>query len=649
MTETKSENGNQISLSEIFAIIWAHKLLIAACILIAISFGSQRISQMERLYTAKVIFKLQDNSNNSSITAQSSELGALASIAGLSGLTSSTTDILLERMQNREFILNASQYLLLENDKFFNTYNQQPVDKTQSSKIKTLLGIKGDKRNRDHSLYVTNQIVNNFLSNVKAVKTEADAIKISFSHAEPQMAAIYANGVMEFVKELVTNEKVAASEEKLAYLSETLADALQDVASSGETLKNFLLNNNIRAEESFVFSSFSLDKLRMERAEVAEIFSVLKIIRIFVEKENLDASSYRKLRADYPLIDAIKFRQILGMSETISDWTWPSIGTIDAVLATLSNRLQRIDVQISEFEEEAEIYAKSSEELERLRRDSKIAEAAYTVLLEQIKAQTVLAGFTPDAFKIFEYATPPLYPSYPKTNVILAILFLLGLLFGIVLAFLNALRRDVFYSKSALINETQPSCSLNLKKLRKISRKPISEINERISNFKVPELDEATIILSKRDIIFVVNTGSRVSAIGMSNILATHSALTGKNVALIDMTQKQKDNNNENQDDKNFNLSFGASEFGVSTLNLSDNINKTSFFTSKDLVKKLTESLLKFDQIFICTHDKEIFLNLSAVEPLAHSLVILSRINKTHKKYIRRLKQKSSVEILFHE
>ena len=646
MTETNSSKVDHINLFEIFKIAWSHKLLIATCISFAIGFGSFVISGMEKKYTAKAIFKLETPSGNSSIP-MNEDIGAIAALAGIGGLSTDSTDVLLERMLNKEFILKTSKELSLEDDKFFNTYKAPSVDPLWKSKIKSFLG-----RNvieRDHSQYITATIVRNYLANVKLEKTEAGAIEISLSHKDAKKASEYANLIMDIVKKLIKTEKQAASDERLAYLTETLADALQEVETSEKNLKEFSLNNTFRAEESFVSSSLELDKLRMERKEVREISSVLNVIQTYINNGSLDTSSYKKLRADYPLVDDVKFRQILGMSETISDWTWPERDTINAVLTTLNNRVRRLDIDIGNIEEEAESYAFSSGELIRLRRNSTIAEATYTVLIEQVKSQALIAGFKPETFRIYTYATPPLRPSSPKINVILAVSFLLGMLLGLILSFINAFRRGVFYSGSTMLTSAQPLHYLKLKKLRQLSRKSISEIQKRLVGLKSPELDEATISLSKHDIIFVVNTGSRISAAGMSHILATHSASTGKQVAVIDMSQNQKGHYSPKQDIGHFDMKFDSTEFGVSTLNITDDIHKTSFFTSKILGERIQELLSKFDQIFICTNEKEVISKAKALNQFNPSLVILSRIRKTRKKYIEMLKQKLSIEIMFYE
>ena len=424
---------------------------------------------------------------------------------------------------------------------------------------------------------------------------------------------------------------------------------MQEVETSEQNLKDFTLNNTYGAEDSFLFSSFKLDELRKERKEVSEISSVLNIIQTYIDRGSLDTSSYKKLRSEYPLVDDVKFRQILGMSETINDWTWPASDTISAVLTTLNNRVQRLNVDISSIEEEAKTYAFSSGELVRLRRDSKIAEATYTVLIEQVKSQALIAGFKPETFRIYTYATPPLRPSSPKIIIILIVSCLLGMLLGLALSFINAYRRGVFYSRSTLINTAQPHHPLKPKKLRQLSQKPISEIQKRLVGLKSPELDEATITLSKCELIFVVNSGSRISAAGMSHILATHSASMGKQVALIDMSQNQKGHYPTNQNVKHFDMDFDATDFGVSILSITDNIQKTSFFSSKLLEKRVQELLSQFDQIFICIKDEEIFSKVRALNQFNPALVILSRIKKTRKAYIEMLKQKLPIEIMFHE
>ena len=138
---------------------------------------------------------------------------------------------------------------------------------------------------------------------------------------------------MEEIRSLVEDENTAAQSLRLSYLSETLADALQDMEEAQKDLKDYALENSAMAQKNFISGSLKLDEIRMEKRKVEEIANLLYILENMVKSENLDDNSYEILRSNHPLVDDIDFRRILGMSETISAWSWPEIETIEAVEA----------------------------------------------------------------------------------------------------------------------------------------------------------------------------------------------------------------------------------------------------------------------------------------------------------------------------
>ena len=147
--------------------------------------------------------------------------------------------------------------------------------------------------------------------------TKGSAIEVSVTHVDPEKASYYANGFMEEIRRLVEEESDASQTLRLNYLSETLADALQDMEKAQENLKNYALENSAMAQENFISDSLKLDQIRMEQRKVKEISDLLSIIESFIRSGNLDSNSYEALRSSHPLVDDIDFRRILGMSETI--------------------------------------------------------------------------------------------------------------------------------------------------------------------------------------------------------------------------------------------------------------------------------------------------------------------------------------------
>ena len=164
-------------------------------------------------------------------------------------------------------------------------------------------------------------------------------------------------------------------------IPEALADALQEMEETQKKLKNFALNNSTLAEQSFLTESFKLDELRKELSYAEKTLALLQVINNLIVAENTSEVSYKTLRQTYPFVDDVRFRRILGMSETISAWEWPDRLTVKAVKVTLTDRIQRLNVEISGLELNAESYASSAEELAKLTREAKIAEATYTVLI----------------------------------------------------------------------------------------------------------------------------------------------------------------------------------------------------------------------------------------------------------------------------
>ena len=165
---------------------------------------------------------------------------------------------------------------------------------------------------------------------------------------------------------------------------------------------------------------------------------------------------------------------------------------------TLRDRINRLEVEINELEQYAKIYASNAEDLAKLTRDAKIAEATYTVLIEQVKSQSLAAGFKPDTFKVFEYATPPLEPSSPNRNFIIFIGATLGFVIGCATAILNSLRRGVYYTESSLIL-AQAVLALN-QDLFPIAKLPLDKLNSQFSEKKVSEIYEADVMLSDKNL-----------------------------------------------------------------------------------------------------------------------------------------------------
>ena len=645
MSQNPNPEDAELDLGELLAALWAHKFLITLITGLSIFLAGYYAINAEKKFTARAIFEISESNSHSGFSFPN-DMGALASIAGLAtNGGSSSLESLLERVNGREFILNFNNKYSMDLDPYFNTYNPDHKDPPWKATLKKIIG--WQKSQREENAIVEHNIASNYRKNIGFDKAKkSNTITVSVTHIDPQKAASYANNIMEEIKLLAQSESDTAQISQMNYLSETLADALQEMETAEENLKNYNLKNSALAQEIFITDSLKLDEMRMERRKVTEIYDLLSIIKSLVKTGNLDISSYETLRSQHPLVDDIDFRRILGMSETISAWTWPEVETIDAISATLKDRIKRLDINITTIEENAKIYATSAEDLAKFKREAKIAEATYIVLIEQVKSQSLAAGFQPETFKVFEYATIPLVASFPKIKQILILGTVFGISIGFILALINSKRRGIYNTRSAMVFDASADLALRSKSIRRLSRKPISDIISFFSKHKIMVLDEAAVKLSNKKVVYVFNSGGKPSASDAARLLATQSAQSGRRVVLCDTTGQSETGIDDSS-------SSTSSEFSIvdmgENINILANTNGSYFFTSKQFNSTIKDLTKRFDQVFVCSSNSNAQLGLMALTEFSPSLVLIAGLRKTKKIDIKNVKIKQSIDVLFYE
>lgn len=644
-----SQNPNfediEFDLGELLSALWAHKFLITLLTGLSIFTAGYYALSAEKKFTARAIFEISENNNSSGFKFPEG-MGALVSVAGLvTNPSSSSVESLLERVKGGEFILNFNNKYSIDRDPYFNTYNPDHKDPFWKATLKKIIG--WQKTRGERIAIVEHNIARNYRKNVGIDKAKkSKTITLSVTHSKPEKAAYYANNIMEEIKLLVKSDSDKVYRSQMNYLSETLADALQDMEEAEKSLKNYTFENSALAQENFIKDSLKLDEMRMERRKVTEIGDLLSIVGSLVKTENLDASSFETLRSNHPLVDDRDFRRVLGMSEAVTAWTWPNVQTIEAVSATLKDRINRLDGDIKTIEDNAKIYATSAEGLSKFKREAKIAEATYIVLIEQVKSQSLAAGFQPENFKVFEYATTPLVASSPKIKQVLTIGALLGLFIGFVLALINSKRRGVYNTRSALIFDAGADLALRSKSIRRISRKSISDIISFVSKHKITVLDEATVKLSDKKIVYIFNSGGRPSASDAARLLATQSAQSGRKVVLCDTTGQSE--TFIKGASSSTNSEFSIVDLGEN-INILANTNGSYFFTSKQFSSTINDLTKRFDQVFVCSSNSNAQLGLMALNKFIPAIVLVAALRRTKKLDIQNLKIKQPIDLLFYE
>ena len=208
------------------------------------------------------------------------------------------------------------------------------------------------------------------------------------------------------------------------------------------------------------------------------------------------------------------------------------------------------------------------------------------------------------------------------------------------------MRKGVYYTRSALLSNANAYLALRSKPIRRLSRKSIPDIIEQLSKRQITVLNEADLKLASKKFIYIMNSGGQMTASNTARLLAIQSAQSGRNVVLCDTTgQVEKDIKEKN--------TAHDSAFPIHKIN--DNLsaitdaNGSSFFTAMTFNTTIKDLSKRFDQVFICTSNRNSQLGLIALLEFAPSLVMTSGLRKTKKSYIKNIKARLPIDLLFHD
>jgi uncharacterized protein involved in exopolysaccharide biosynthesis len=618
-----SESNDEIDLRELFITLWAYKLFIVGFCAFGIMFGGYSSLNTKKIFSSTAIFKL-DTVKPSSMT----EFNSLISLAGFSSEIKKS-GLPVEQLNGRIFIQKIDAKLNFQLDSYFNTYNPNLVDPIWKSLIKRAIGWK--KPNSDPQEVIWQGIIREYAKNITLKHTPDGANKITVTHESPQRAAEIANVIMDEIISSTKNKKNTEQEQQLSYLSKTLAKALSDLEVSQSKLKEFALKNSAQPLENFAMGSLQLDALREQLSRTSELHEAVVALSFLLQNKTTDQNAYLTLRQKFPIIDQVEFRRVLGQSEIISSWSWPEVSTVNAVYDTLTERKSRLQSQINASQINAERSGLALDTFAKLERDAKVAEATYTVLIEQVKAQSLVAGFRPNRTEIYEYASASVSPSSPNRNLIVTLGAVLGLLVGAALSLVFALSRGVYYSKNSLKIGAQARLTASIKTLLPLRNKILSDVNKILIKKSHPILRDMAVEIHKNAAPQIVVTSSRAKMTGndVARALATYIQTKTMKVGVIDFSSRVKkpDINGERFSVGSYVVAESVDH--VSVLMPDEDLAAIDLLNHKDFWKKIQSLKSTFDLVILCADNGDAISLLSALEGKKIYHITIARTKKT--------------------
>lgn len=637
--------NDEIDLRELFMIIWSYKFFIASACVLGIFFSVYYIKDANKEFTSVATFKMEEE-KNSGIQLPST----LTSLANISGYSVPNKDSLsIDQFYGRIFIQKIDAKLNLQEDPYFNTYNPESVDPIWKSLIKRAIG--WQKPSIDVQEAIWQGIVNTYIKNVVFEQIENGTSKILVTHTNPQRAAEIANVIMNEIISYVKNKKNNQQDQHLSYLSTTLANALSDLEISQSNLKKFALENSALPIESFAAGSLQLDVLREQLKNTKELHKAVAALSLMLQNKTTNQEDYLALRQQFPIVDRVEFRRVLGQNEITSTWTWPEASSVNTVFETLSERKSRLKSQINASQINAERSSLALEAYAKLEREAKIAEATYTVLIEQVKAQSMVAGFQPDNSEVYEYASVSISPSAPNRSMILAFGAILGLFVGTVLSLVFALYRGVYFSRRSLKTEAQARLTFNVKSLIPLRNKSLKDLNTMIIKKPRPILRNIAVEIHKSCVTQIVVTSSRskLSSSDAARALASYMQSDNIKVAVINFSSKAK------KPDIDFEkLSFESfivieRDGNVSILKPESDMLAIELLAQRGFLESIQSLNSSFDLVILSADDGDAISLLSALAGQNTFHITLARTKKTKSATLSQMRLRHPIQGLLYD
>ncbi len=638
------KSADEIDLRELFTILWVNKFLIAITCAIGICYAGYYALNTDKEFTSTAIFKFDEKSNAG---FNLNQMGIMSNLAALTNF--SNRNLPKDLINGRIFIEKLDTELNFQADPYFNTYNPNSSDPIWKSFIKRAIG--WQKSSPDINEAIWQGIVSAYSKSVVLDSTKDGSVKVIVTHVDSQRAAKIANVIMNKIISNNNDKRNMVQDEQVAYMSNTLAKALNDLEVSQSKLKTFAVKNSALPIENFTEESLKLDALRDQLNQTSELHEAVAALSLLLQNKTTDQDDYLVLRQKFPLVDQVEFRRILGQSEITNSWNWPKANSVDAVFNTLSERKNRLTVQINASEIDAERLGAAVDAYAKLKRAAEVSEATYTVLIEQVKAQSIVAGYRPNSTEIYEYATATINPSAPNRNLILALGATLGLCLGAALSVILALNRGVFYSKNSLINGAQPQLTASIRSLLHLRNKSLKDLNSILARKPRSTFIELATRIHKNAITQVVVTSSRakMTSNDLARALSIYMQSDTLKVAVIDFSSKAKKQNIDDETLLIESFVVDESEGHLSVLRPQGSLGPMEMLSQRDFWKNIQSLNSTFDLIFLCADDRNAISLLNALQNQKTLHITLVRTKKTKSSTLTQMRSLLPIEGLLHE
>jgi capsular exopolysaccharide synthesis family protein len=314
---------------------------------------------------------------------------------------------------------------------------------------------------------------------VKTVDKDANIIKVYYSHSVPEKSSKMVNAIAAAYLEQSILDKHEFAGSTVDFINQQLADVVKELEAARDAIKAYRIENNIvnipqETEATYkTLGQFEIQKvdLNMKLANLEQISDYLRHNRevkftgpeFETVQDGLFSEAVNRLNT--------KFRE---REEILKKYTAESdqVKNIDAdieqqkayLVESVNNSRRKIlakqdELYVAIDDEKSTFIGLPEKEstLQELNRNYYLNEKIYNFLIEKRTEALITSKVDVSFNKVLEYAITPYEAIFPRKNVVLGAALILGLIFGIALAYLRQyMKPEVHTPEDMALNSSIP-------------------------------------------------------------------------------------------------------------------------------------------------------------------------------------------------
>ncbi len=537
------EKNDEIDLVLLLYRIWQGKFIILLTIILAFLLGINYLNKQPKIFTARSVFGFDNSSTTRRIIPQ--ELNFFTNF------NNTSNEDIITQIKGKDFLRKIIIKLnLLEKPEFaklFKNEEQSNFFSIQKLKDRVKVLTNYEKFQSDDSLsFKIETILTIIEKNLQINSLNTGGYEIIVRSESPEDASLIANTIVTDYLDLKLKTKILKAEKALDYLSEKLGEAKLSMDIAKNAAESFALKQNTLSKQEFTLQSRRLEEFRTSIEKLTSNYKLLENYYKLIKSNDLNKSEYEKIIQDIidisPRIKPTKrFLDSQGKRDQKKEINY-LLNKIPDEILRLKQSLKITKESFNNLENKAKKTSQEARELQNLQREVGYTQARYDALLKEFEKKSLIEGFEDALGEIYETALPPIQPSSPKPNLIVALSIVLGTFFGIFVVLLKFAISNKISNKLAFQESLGlTSCLLLSNKILKL--KSLSfQLNNKISSYVRKDLfliDSVGFQISnnftsgKKTILNCTTFGMNNSSLFVGIALAKFFSSHNKNVHII--------------------------------------------------------------------------------------------------------------------